>query len=581
MDSLSKLIGIKIEDYVCISLKSEKERRIETLKECKKLGFEPKFRIVEKHNNPVQGCLESHLYCIQWAKNNNLKNVLILEDDVKFDIEKIKNINKINIPPKWEMLYFGYNCNHGGKVSSNLLKLDSGFTTHCYLVNSSIYDYILNNINSEWDKSTIGFETEKSVQLKAIDVFYAKMIHQKRGNTYGVYPLVAYQRPEFSMIENKMVDYSEVFDKKASIVSKLFKSKYITNDYSDSEYDYRSNIELVPEYINKISKVNKYNWDICYLNEDKTKKLYRNTKNNNEVYLYPSIDYQYSFTEYKNFIPIKPILCIIGDNISCDLLEFLKHNTYMYIFVVCDKEFVDDNIQYITKEQYKYIPKHHLILFNSLNYFIDYYHKDVEKIFLWINDENFLNFKWNDIKLKNNNKPLLFNFKHRLNKIIMSKYIKEIYDIVDTNCIIIKDIPSHLLTKTNTNNKKNTVFVEINKDYDFDEFYKFYEKVDKNFKFLLYSKDYDFNNSVDNIIPVKEKPDDYEYYFETSYDCLDECVAHNSIYISNKRNKSFVVKNPDDLNKLLNDDKRLKLYYKLSNDYFQDKCGLWFKQLFM
>ena len=52
------------------------------------LNFE--FLLVEKNTeDPVKGCLESHITCIKDAINNDYENILIMEDDISFDIPVI------------------------------------------------------------------------------------------------------------------------------------------------------------------------------------------------------------------------------------------------------------------------------------------------------------------------------------------------------------------------------------------------------------------------------------------------------------------------------------------------------------
>ena len=428
MDKLSKLINIHIDDYVCISLDTEKERRKKTLEQCKQLNITPKFRIVKRNSNPVQGCLESHIYCIEWAKKNNLKNILIIEDDVLFDTNLINTMKPINIPNDWDMIYFGYNGNAGGKIDENLLKLYSGFTTHCYLIKDTIFDIVLDTINTEWNNNLkpIGMETEQSLKLKAIDVFYSKIIHAKRKKTYGIYPIVAFQRPEFSTIENRFVDYSNVLIQKANRLSNNILSEYRNKNNKISNYDYYSDEQLSQSELNIIKKIKSNDdWTICYLNENKTKyvKRYNYNIDDTEYYLFPN-ENNYTFKNKLNFITHKHILCIYG-NYPADFLYYLKQLNQDYgIYIISDKYLVQDTITYITKDQYKNLPKHNLILMNSMLYFLECYNINVNNIYLWLTDKSIQKSKYKNIMIPNNSLNLIHNFRHKLKKIITVKKYK-------------------------------------------------------------------------------------------------------------------------------------------------------------
>jgi GR25 family glycosyltransferase involved in LPS biosynthesis len=96
------------------------------------------------------GCSLSHQGVIKLAKERNLENVLIFEDDCIFldqfqekakkCVEELKNV-------EWDILYFGGEVNnYCTKVSENLVKVENGgvYCCHAYAVNKRFYDVILN-----------------------------------------------------------------------------------------------------------------------------------------------------------------------------------------------------------------------------------------------------------------------------------------------------------------------------------------------------------------------------------------------------------------------------------------------------
>ena len=101
---------MKIDRIVCINLKSRKDKRAYIKKHIRKKGGKFKFSFFYAilHKNSVRGCLESHLSVIKQAQKDNLNNILILEDDVKF-LTPLSTIYSYKFPSTFSMLYLGGN----------------------------------------------------------------------------------------------------------------------------------------------------------------------------------------------------------------------------------------------------------------------------------------------------------------------------------------------------------------------------------------------------------------------------------------------------------------------------------------
>lgn len=314
---LEKALNVKIEAVVCISLKSDEQRRQQTLEECEKINLPVKFHVVERSPlGGVHGCLESHLQVIQYAKQNKFSNILIIEDDVKFDLEALQNTN-ITLPEDWEMFYLGYHVNKGYRYQDNILKILSGLTTHAYILKDTMYDYILENIQKDW-KSIPEFHDQNNhekpffkLDNHAIDIFYSKWVHHRLNKTYGVYPLIAYQRPAFSHIENQNVDYTILFKAKAEHYYNMylgqFKGVFHINEegYQNlnqlcrhlktlnySKWDYVLVSDMNNLYHERTSKdsidifhnnlCNEFSWDILSLTETMDEPNIQSLMTNNE-----------------------------------------------------------------------------------------------------------------------------------------------------------------------------------------------------------------------------------------------------------------------------------------------------------
>jgi GR25 family glycosyltransferase involved in LPS biosynthesis len=134
-----------------------------------------------------EGCLE-----------NKYNNVLILEDDCVFEKE-ILNVDKYfqNLPPNWDMIYFGGNHNiHGNypepvKVNDFVKKVSYTYSSHMIGFNIKMYEQILSLL--------------KTYQFQ-VDIVYSML--QKENNCYTFYPRLSTQLVDYSDIQNKVTDYN-------------------------------------------------------------------------------------------------------------------------------------------------------------------------------------------------------------------------------------------------------------------------------------------------------------------------------------------------------------------------------------
>lgn len=144
------------------------------------------------------GILLTHLQIIRDCIKNDVKNVLILEDDVCFT-DEIKNLEDYMtlVPKDWEFIYFGGNHVYGEspeRLNDKIIKLNFTVALQCVAINGSIFE-ALEAILSNMDKQ--------------VDALYAYL--HDRFNAYGFYPNMATQTAGFSDIQERFVDYSNFF----------------------------------------------------------------------------------------------------------------------------------------------------------------------------------------------------------------------------------------------------------------------------------------------------------------------------------------------------------------------------------
>ena len=173
-----------------ITLKGFRERKKYAKLHCKKKEIK-NFSILEyvKHENSKRGCLESHLKTIEYAIEKGYKSILIMEDDIKF----IKKPNKIPLPPSdWDMLYLGGTVHRIIEKKQPWSKITC-WTTHAYMINLENKDLIKDILR--------GYDYDKE-----IDRYYLEKIHPYY-NCYMLDPMIAIQKPGYSVIENREVNY--------------------------------------------------------------------------------------------------------------------------------------------------------------------------------------------------------------------------------------------------------------------------------------------------------------------------------------------------------------------------------------
>jgi hypothetical protein len=189
----------------CNNLDRRTDRWLECQKEFGSVGIIDKVirHSAVEHESPPRGNGLSHAYMIQYAKDHNLDNILIFEDDVNFFRNALKNLEKSlkDLPPDWDMFYLGANLDTfpAYKVTDNLAKITGAFATHAYAVRHTIYDKVI----------AIGLDDNTPHN----DVYYATFIHPNH-NCFLAMPLVAGQRDSFSDIQHKVMSSNTMFQER-------------------------------------------------------------------------------------------------------------------------------------------------------------------------------------------------------------------------------------------------------------------------------------------------------------------------------------------------------------------------------
>lgn len=223
--------GIKIADKgFLINLKERTDRLDESLQEFDKLKIEGidvfeavKFSVDSDEGKIIRGCTQSHVNILKYQVENKLDKVIIFEDDFcldiiskdKFEISDETIINISNVQS--DLLFLG-SCliDKSTWISKNLIKPNNFVQTTCYVSSLNFAKFVVDNFNY--------LDEESLVYGEAIDTFYSVLsskrhwlenINKKDKNLilennfkiYFYYPILFSQRPSFSDLINKNVNY--------------------------------------------------------------------------------------------------------------------------------------------------------------------------------------------------------------------------------------------------------------------------------------------------------------------------------------------------------------------------------------
>lgn len=141
-----------------INLPQRTDRKKTILQEVKKLGPDPHGKVElfpaiaprEAAGFPsrgARGCFQSHLAVIRHARKNNLKNVLILEDDLRISEYFAANHDRVMdqlAGSRYGMIYFGHAMWFGETKKFSFITYPNNIiTTHFLGISAGIFDRLI------------------------------------------------------------------------------------------------------------------------------------------------------------------------------------------------------------------------------------------------------------------------------------------------------------------------------------------------------------------------------------------------------------------------------------------------------
>jgi glycosyl transferase family 25 len=189
--------------YINLEHRTDRNEHMKTITQS--LGNKAiRFNAIKDTFGPI-GCTKSHIEVLKLAINNNWENVLIMEDDVEWNMfDNGYSILKNLIHNSYDVILLG-----GSFVSYDQItyKLNHAKTTTAYIVNKHYMRTLLQNF--EEGLSTLISNTELFFEY-AIDAYWSKL--QIKDNWFIVQPPLVYQRPDYSDICQANVDYRNLMN---------------------------------------------------------------------------------------------------------------------------------------------------------------------------------------------------------------------------------------------------------------------------------------------------------------------------------------------------------------------------------
>lgn len=198
----------KIEKIYYINLEHRKDRREHIEKQIKEY-LDPRLERTERFNgvyneNGALGCSKSHLGVIEDCIEKGYENVLILEDDFEFIIDKDKLRDYLNTfynnYKEVDILLLGVNGPNFDN-RTGFFKVKNSQTASGYIIKRRI----LTKLKGIYEESVKGLTNNGCLHYYAIDILWKKL--QLSDNVYTFPERVGKQRADYSDICKKEVDY--------------------------------------------------------------------------------------------------------------------------------------------------------------------------------------------------------------------------------------------------------------------------------------------------------------------------------------------------------------------------------------
>ena len=186
-----------------INLKKRKGKNKNTIEELKRLGIHSPNRFEAiTHEIGIVGCVKSHIRCIELAKERDYPFVCIFEDDIVFrNIDKCREMIHKYINYDYDVLYLGCRVlnNQYEFITDELIRINSSYCNHAYLIKSHYYDILLKNF---YDGMELKIKAGKEKHDKRLSDEYNNDVYsnllERKDKWYSFYPHFVSQKNGYS-----------------------------------------------------------------------------------------------------------------------------------------------------------------------------------------------------------------------------------------------------------------------------------------------------------------------------------------------------------------------------------------------
>jgi glycosyl transferase family 25 len=195
--------GFEIDKIIYINLDHRTDRKKEVEDELDKFNLKYERFSAISNKNGALGCSKSHLAVIKKAKENNYKNILVLEDDFDFIVSKDQFYNEIDklSQASFDVCLLAYNTPNLYDSSYPFLhKIKDAQTTSGYIVQSHYYDTLI----AQWEYAIKMFEETNDDTKYTCDQSWKPL--QNKDNWYCFKTRIGKQRKSYSDIQKGVID---------------------------------------------------------------------------------------------------------------------------------------------------------------------------------------------------------------------------------------------------------------------------------------------------------------------------------------------------------------------------------------
>jgi hypothetical protein len=189
---------------VCLTQERRYDRQQFFQREAEKYGFEFEYHYAIECDDPVES------FCFSMKdillKNCALNNFLVVEDDCNFRLYDRLGVCFSELPNDWDLFYLGGNCTKAKKFSKNLRRVKYSLCTHAVAYTGKAAKEIAE-----------GYEMKEG---QLFDTWLAEC-YQASHECYIAYPMIAIQRPVYSDLWSRDVDYLDIWDSVDNYLWKL------------------------------------------------------------------------------------------------------------------------------------------------------------------------------------------------------------------------------------------------------------------------------------------------------------------------------------------------------------------------